>query len=179
MKISGIIYFFTPLESDMKNRKELREHLASPTAGRLFLQKSEHVQWTIPFASICHLMKILNDVRSKEASELDFTIDNRPCKSTIEKDVRRCFRVRIEDINAEYHPRRYLSFLGKSAKDGFSDESTGLLVYLDLDEEHKHYKMFFTDFFDAGTKLNKAFSKEVRRRIKVEEEVNIPYDVED
>jgi hypothetical protein len=175
MKIEGTIYFFAPLEKDFNSRDDLREHLARPTAGRLFLKKNEKEQWTIPFGSITHLVSILNDVNSNEISDLDFTIDgNKPYEETFNIKDRRCFRVKIQSVNPNNEPLKYAGYLGGLAKEKLkcselSDSSIGVLIQLDIDEDNKYYKMYFNDFFDAGVKLDRMFTVEVRKRILTEE----------
>lgn len=172
MKIKGLVYLFTPLKKDFNDLKSLREHLVRPTAGRLFLQKEQEDKlYSIPFSSITKLIQILYKVH---LDDYDFT-----CKTvdifvgTLGEETkfdRRCLRISIEGIDAGTDPLRYAEYAGKLAtsRKKFSDfslSSIGLLTSLDLNVDDKHHKLYFTDFFDAGIKLNKMFSAEVAKRI--------------
>lgn len=176
MKIKGTIYLFAPMEKDLANRKDLREHLSRPTAGRLFLEVAEKISITasIPFSSISHLMQILDKVRLD-----DYPVFSKKLvpafNGTSEKELekRRCLRISIEDINAPTDSMRYASYLGKKGNEYikysfFSLNSTGKMTLLDAAVDYKYRKMYFTDFFDAGVKLSKAFSAEVAKRIPLE-----------
>jgi len=148
MKLEGVIYFYCPKESDLKDRDMLREHLVRPTAGRIFLQISEEYQWTIPFSSTTHLVSILNEVRTSN----------------------------IDDCHAHYLGQEGLD-AQKASK--FSSDATGQFTLLDTEKDYKYRYIYFTDMLDAGIQLDKIFSREVAKRIPVNETVNIPYDVED
>jgi len=187
MKLEGVIYFYCPKESDLKDRDLFREHLVRPTAGRVFLQINEERRWTIPFGSTTHLISILNDVRRNDPTNLDFTPENQNFKDSRSKpkDDRRCLRVSIKDADAATDPMRNAHYrMGKQGRDAqkdqnFTCESTGQFILLDKDRDYKYRYTYFTDMFDAGIQLDKIFSREVAKRIPVEEPVNIPYDVED
>lgn len=191
MKLEGVIYFYCPKESDFKDRAELREHLIRSTAGRVFLQTEENHQWTIPFGSITKLISILNKVRTAKVDDsrpdgLDFTTEDKSfdegrCKP---KDDRRCLRISIRDVDAAADPLCHAHYLGQEGLDRqkaskFCSKSTGQFTLLDSEKDYKYRFTYFTDMFDAGIQLDKIFSREVAKRIPIEEPVNIPYDVED
>ncbi len=178
MKIEGLIYLFAPLESDLEDRAKVREHFARSTAGRLFLKKSESESWSIPFGSVTQLIRILNLVsHMTDTTALDYNVEPAAYEQSLMIDVRRCLRIRIQDINAEIDPLRYAAYLGVegislAARSDFNSDSIGLLTLLDADSDYKYHKLHFEDFFDAGIKIDKMFAAEVYRRIPVEEKVN-------
>lgn len=185
MKLNGTIYFYAPKESDLEDRDILREHLCRPTAGRVFLQVDEDHQWTIPFGSTTQLVGILNKVRMSENANLDFSSEKR---SVVKKDRtiadRRCLRIEVKDADPRHDPSKYGHLLDKKRQNKikrsmFAQDSTGVFIQLDCDEDYKYKKMYFTDMFDAGTKLDKMFSGGVAKRIPVNDIFDIPYDVED
>jgi len=191
MKLEGVIYFYCPKESDLKDRDMLREHLVRPTAGRIFLQISEEYQWTIPFSSTTHLVSILNEVRTSNIDDpqpdgLDFITEDKCFDNARSKpkDDRRCLRVLIADVDAALDPMCHAHYLGQEGLDAqkaskFSSDATGQFTLLDTEKDYKYRYIYFTDMLDAGIQLDKIFSREVAKRIPVNETVNIPYDVED
>lgn len=187
MKIEGTIYIFAPLDLDItnRNREQLREHLIRPQAGRLFLGRTETTQWTIPFHNICHLVQILNEFHNYigNGDNISYAVESGNYSKTFNIDNRRCIRIRIKDADPQTDPSKYSSYLSSNVQERvrrseFSSRSIGMFVTLDTDEDYKYHKLYFTDFFDAGVKLNKIFSSQVAKRIPVEEQVNIPCNAE-
>ncbi len=174
MRIKGTIYLFAPMEKDLENHKDLREHLSRPTSGRLFLEATEGFYASFPFSSISKLTQILHQVRLGELEPLTKKLVS-AFNGTKELEKRRCLRISIEDINPEHDPMKYVNYAGgkvvsRAKYYDFSLDSTGVLKLLDADLDYKYGKMYFTDFFDAGVKLAKAFAAEVNSRISLEEE---------
>lgn len=182
MKLNGVIYYYAPKESDLKDGNILRKHLIRPTEGRVFLQIDEKHQWTIPFRSTTQLIGIFNKVRTNEDADLDFTVEKQGAFNGREMDDRRCLRISVADVNPNTDPMRHAGYLGKKglAKQEvsqFCEKSTGVFLLLDSDEDYRYRKIYFTNMIDAGIQLDKLFSREVAKRIPVEETLHIPYDV--
>jgi len=188
MKLQGVIYYYCPKENDLKDRDMLRKHLCWPTAGRVFLQIDENTQWTIPFGSTTKLINILNEVRTaKEVRDVDFTKQIQAAmqdENARKMDNRRCLRISITDADPQIDPSRFWKYLDKEKQNkircsDFADDSTGVFIQLDSNENYNYKKIYFSNMLDAGIKLDKMFSREVIDRIPIRETVNIPYDVED
>lgn len=170
MKLNGVIYFYVPKVSDFSDWKMLRSHLTHPTEGRVFLQIDDGRSWTIPFRSTTHLVSILNEVRVSKNGDLNFkAINQKSIRGEKIKDDRRCLRISIKDADPKTDPMKNARYQDGGVKlqeaSGFCDESTGVFLLLDTKPNYRLRRVFFIDCFDAGIKLDKAFSTEVAKRI--------------